>query len=422
MIEFLIIFTALLFSAFFSGYEIAYISANKVFLELEKNQSNFFAYSLRYITSHSSQFISALLLGNNVALVIYGIYSGELIMNWLNGFGLNLTELGFLLIQITISTAIIIITSEFLPKVFFQIYAEPLVKFFSPMALLIYFLLFIPNQIIVFITNIFIKFFNKNNSTIEETEAFGKLELGEFISKQVELAIDKENLDTEIELFQNALEFSSTKARDIMTPRTELCAVDIHDGFTELNKMFIESDYSKILVFDNTLDEIIGYVHHLDLFSKKRTIKSVIKKVEYVPETILINDLLNLLTKKRLSVAVVIDEYGGTAGIITIEDIVEELFGEIQDEHDDNEEILIENKQADNLFLFSARHEVSYLNDTYNFDLEESDSYSTLGGLIVYHFKNIPEINQVIIINDYQFTIKEATNNKIDIVEMLVLD
>lgn len=419
MITFLIIFTSLFFSAFFSGIEIAFISSNKVFLEIEKKQNNVFAKALNYITNHSSHFIAALLLGNNIALVIYGIYSGEMIVSWLNNLGYSFSEFNFILLKIFISTVIIIMTSEFLPKVFFQIYAEPLIKYLSPFALFLYFVLYIPNQIIVFITNNIIKLFNRNNANIEN-EAFGKLELGEFISKQVELAHDKANLDTEIELFQNALEFSSTKARDIMTPRTELCAVDIHDGFDELTNKFIESDYSKILVYHNTLDDIVGYVHHLDLFTKKRTIKSVLKKVEYVPETMLINDLLNLLTKKRLSLAVIIDEYGGTSGIITIEDIIEELFGEIQDEHDDNEEKLIEEQIDTNRYLFSARHEVDYINDTYDLDIEESDSYSTLGGFIVNHHNNIPEIDEVIAINDFEFIIKEASNNKIDVVEMVI--
>lgn len=419
MIDFLIIFITLFFSALFSGIEIAHISANKVFLEIEKNQNDIFAKALKYISNHSSQFIAALLLGNNIALVIYGIYSGRMIVEWLNMLGYSFSDFGLILIQTFISTVIIIMTSEFLPKVFFQIYAEPLIKYLSPFALFLYFILFIPNQIIVFVTNGIIKLFNKNK-TDEEEEAFGKLELGEFISKQVELSNDKENLDTEIEIFQNALEFSSTKARDIMTPRTELAAVDIHDNFSELTKKFIETDYSKILVYHNTLDDIVGYVHHLNLFTKKSNIKSVIKKVEYVPETMLINDLLNLLTKKRLSVAVVIDEYGGTAGIITIEDIIEELFGEIQDEHDDKEEKLIEEKLDPNHFLFSARHEVSYLNDTYALGIEENDSYSTLGGFIVYHHNNIPDVEEIIIIDNYHFTIKEASNNKIDVVEMVI--
>jgi len=419
VIIFLIIFSTLLFSAFSSGIEIAFISANKVFLEIEKNQNTIYAKCLRYLSKHSSHFIAALLLGNNIALVIYGIYSGQLIVEWLNSFGSHFSEFGLMILQTLISTAIIIITSEFLPKVFFQIYAEPLIKFLSPIALLIYFILYIPTQIIVFLTNSIIWLFNRNAVNNEEV-SFGKLELGEFISRQVELAEDKDNLDTEIEIFQNALEFSSTKARDIMTPRTELCAVEIHDTITDLTNNFIESDYSKVLVYNQSLDDIIGYAHHLDLFTKKRTIKSILKKVEYVPESMLINDILNILTKKRLSVAVVIDEYGGTSGIITVEDIIEELFGEIQDEHDDNEIALIEDKLGENKFIFSARQEVSYLNNAYNLNIEESDSYSTLGGFIVHHHNNIPDENEVIVINQFHFIIIESSNNKIDLVELTI--
>lgn len=419
MITFSIIFLTLLFSAFFSGVEIAFISANKVFLEIEKSQDTLYARCLRYLSNHSSQFIAALLLGNNIALVIYGIYSGQLIVDWLQSFGYHFSEFGLMIIQTLISTAIIIMTSEFLPKVFFQIYAEPLIKFLSPIALLIYFILYIPTQIIVFLTNGLIWIFNRNGVNHEEV-TFGKLELGEFISQQVDLAADKNNLDTEIEIFQNALEFSSTKARDIMTPRTELCAVEIHDSIADLTDNFVSSDYSKVLVYNQSLDDIIGYAHHLDLFTKKRTIKSVLKKVEYVPESMLINDILNILTKKHLSVAVVIDEYGGTSGIITVEDIIEELFGEIQDEHDDNEIALIADKIDENRFIFSARQEVSFLNNAYDLDIEESDSYSTLGGFIVHHYNNIPDVDEVIIINQFHFTIKEASNNKIDLVELIV--
>ena len=226
-----------------------------------------------------------------------------------------------------------------------------------------------------------------------------------------------ENVDSEIQLFQNALEFSGVKARDIMTPRTEIAAVDIYDSVTNLREKFVDTGYSKILVSQNSLDDIIGYVHSFDLFKKPKTIKSVIIPVEFVPETIFIKDVLELLTKKRKSVAVVLDEYGGTSGIICVEDIVEELFGEIEDEHDDVEE-LIEQVIDEETYIFSARLDVEYINETYKLDIPESDSYGTLGGFIVDFTTEIPQQGDKIVIDKFHFTIEETTNTKIELVKM----
>jgi CBS domain containing-hemolysin-like protein len=228
---------------------------------------------------------------------------------------------------------------------------------------------------------------------------------------------DHQNVDSEIQIFQNALEFSAVKAREIMTPRTELVAVELHSNINDLHKLFIETGYSKIVVYSNSLDDIVGYVHSFELFKKPKNIKSVTIPVEYVPETIFIKDTMNLLTKKRKSIAVVLDEYGGTSGIVTMEDIVEELFGEIEDEHDSDEE-LIEKQLSDNSYLFSARHEVEYLNETYKLNIPEGDSYETLGGFIVDFSKEIPQKGEQIAIGNFLFIIEEASNNKIEIVKI----
>jgi CBS domain containing-hemolysin-like protein len=232
---------------------------------------------------------------------------------------------------------------------------------------------------------------------------------------------DFEDVDSEIQIFQNALEFSGVKARDIMTPRTELVAVDIYDSVTELRELFISTGYSKILVYQNSIDDIIGYVHSFELFKKPRSIKSVMIPVEYVPETIFIKDGLNLLTKKRKSVAVILDEYGGTAGIMTVEDIIEELFGEIEDEHDSDEE-LVEQQLDETSYLFSARLDVEYLNQEYKLNIPENDSYGTLGGFIVNTSKEIPQKGNQITIDNFHFVIEEATNTKIEVVKMTISD
>jgi len=230
---------------------------------------------------------------------------------------------------------------------------------------------------------------------------------------------DHENMDSEIQIFQNALEFSGVKARDIMTPRTEISAVEIHDSVTELKNRFIETGYSKILVYQNSLDDILGYVHSFELFKKPKSIKSILIPVEFVPETIFIKEVLDLLTKKRKSVAIVLDEYGGTSGIITVEDIVEELFGEIEDEHDEVE-TLIEKQLSEDAYLFSTRLDVEYINQTFKLNIPESHSYGTLGGFIVNYTKEIPQKGEQITIDKFHFTIEEATNKKIELVKLEV--
>ena len=246
--------------------------------------------------------------------------------------------------------------------------------------------------------------------------AFTKLELGDYITEQMESVEEEDEVDSEIQLFQNALEFSEVKAREVMVPRTEIKAIELHETTKNLSKLFVETGMSKILVFKDTVDEIIGYVHSYELFKKPKTIKHILRPVEFVPETMLIHDILNVLTKKRKSMAVVLDEYGGTSGIMTVEDIVEELFGEIEDEHDTTD--LHEEQIGDNQYRFSARLEVDYINENYKLELPESEEYETLGGLITNITGEIPEQNEEIKSEDFLFRIIEVSNNKIDLVEV----
>ena len=415
-----IIFICLLFSAFFSGMEIAFVSSNKVFLGIEKMQDGFVAKILTKITQNPSKFIASMLVGNNIALVIYGFTMGDLIIKLIYPEYINNDNLPFqvLLIQTLISTAIILITAEFLPKVFFQIYANTFIKIFAVPAYFFYQLLYYISSFVIWISDFFLRKLFKTEGD-EAQLFFSKVELGNFISEQMNAVDDHETVDSEIQIFQNALEFSGVKARDIMIPRTEISAVEIHDSVKELKSLFIETGFSKILVFQSSLDDIIGYVHSFELFRKPRTIKSVMIPVEFVPETMFIKDVMNLLTKKRKSVAIVLDEYGGTSGMITIEDIVEELFGEIEDEHD-FDETFIEEQLNEKEFRFSTRLDVEYINEVYKLNIPEEDSYSTLGGFIVNHVKEIPQKGEVIEINNFQFIIEEASNKKIEQVKMIV--
>ncbi|MFV5702882.1 hemolysin family protein [Flavobacterium sp. XS2P12] len=414
--EISIIILCLILCAFFSGMEIAFISSNKIYLEIEKKQDNFISKILTKLTEKPSKFIAAMLIGNNIALVIYGFFMGELLMGWINVLGYHFSGLLNFFIQILIATLVVLITAEFLPKVFFQIYANTLIRVFAIPAYGFYMLFYFVSTFFIWVSDFVLKKFFKTEGD-QVPLYFSKVELGNYITEQMSTVEDNEEVDSEILMFQNALEFSGVKARDVMSPRTEIAAIDLYDSIEELNKLFIETGYSKIVVYQNSLDDIVGYVHSFDLFKKPNNIKEIVISVEFVPETIYIKDAMNLLTKKRKSVAVVLDEYGGTSGIITIEDIVEELFGEIEDEHDSEEE-LIENELGDDAYIFSTRLDVEYLNQTYKLDIPESDSYGTLGGFIVDYTKDIPQKGDVINIGNFHFIIEEATNKKIELVKM----
>ncbi|MCC1483178.1 hemolysin family protein [Winogradskyella immobilis] len=421
-----IIITSLFLSAFFSGMEIAYVSSNKIHIELEKKQGGFLGNILSKLTAKPSKFIATMLIGNNIALVIYGFKMGDVLVNWLQSFlpsdstFVNLITGDFLLFsQTVISTLIILLTAEFLPKVFFQMYSNTLLKVLALPTYLFYILFSIISNFVIWISDFVLKTFFKTEGDMVEL-ALTKVELGNFITEQMESVEDDDEVDSEIQIFQNALEFTEVKAREVMIPRTEITAIDISDSVENLSKLFIETGYTKIIVYKNSIDDILGYVHSFELFNNPKTIKSILIPVGFVPETILIKDVLNILTKKRKSIAVVIDEYGGTSGIMSVEDIIEELFGEIEDEHDSI--ALIEEQIGENNYRFSARLEVDYLNETYKLNLPESDQYETLGGLIVNHTEGIPQLDDTIKIDNFMFKIIEVSSTKIDTVRLKILE
>jgi CBS domain containing-hemolysin-like protein len=414
-----VIIISVLFSAYFSGMEIAFVSANKIYLEIEKKQRGFFSYFLKKITKKSSKFIATMLLGNNVALVIYGIYSGQLILDIFFPHLNSAESLGFthILYQTLISTLVILITAEFLPKVFFQIYANSLLKFLSFPAYFFYVLLSPITFVLNWISNsVLSKYFRTKEDKMRVV--FSKDELGDYIKEELGNETNDNQIDSEIQIFQNALEFSNVRAREVMVPRAEIISVDRYIDTSMLNEIFIKSGLSKILIHRKDIDDILGYVSLMDVFKKHKNFKSIIKPVEFIPESMFINDVLNLLAKKRKNIALVIDEYGGTSGIITKEDIIEELFGEIEDEHDSPN--FLENKIDNNSFLFSARLEIDYLNEQYKLDIPVSDQYETLGGFIVHINQDIPLIDQVLKIDQFQFKIKEVSNTKIETVELKI--
>ena len=366
---------------------------------------------LTKLTRKPSKLLATMLVGNNVALVVYGFEMGKVMTVLLPPFFQNV------LWHTIISTLIILITAEFMPKVFFQIYANQLLKVFAIPAYFFYLLFYPFSSFVMWISDFVLRVFFKTKGDYEPL-SFSKVELVDYISEQMENAPKKEEVDSEVQMFQNALEFSGVKAREIMIPRTEIVAVELNESIENLIATFVSSGFSKILIYNENIDDILGYVHSFDMFKKPKTIKEVLIPIVNIPETIQINEVLNILTRKRKSMAVVLDEYGGTSGIVTLEDIVEELFGEIEDEHDKDK--FIEEQISDTEYLFSARLEVEYLNETYHLDIPESEEYETLGGFIVLYNEGIPTQGEVIEIPPFTFTIEACTQTKIETVRLTV--
>jgi len=408
-----IIILSLLLSAFFSGLEIAFVSSNRLFLEIQKKQTGISSILLKKCTENPSRFIATMLVGNNISLVIYGIFMGERIISILfpEINNQNNVQLDILLYQTTISTLIILITAEFLPKVFFRLYAHKLITLFAIPAATFFYLFSPITSSIMNLTDWILKNIFKTK-TDKVQFSFSKLELGDYIEVQMENSKNKDQIDPEIQIFQNALDFSDLRSRETMVPRTEIIAIDITTKASKLKETFINTGFSKIPVYRGSIDDIIGYIHAFEMFKHPRKIEDVILPVSFVPEPMPINKVLELLSKQRSSMAIVLDEYGGTAGLITVEDIVEELFGEIEDEHDHIEHI--EKIISNNKFEFSTRLEVDYINQNYQLGIIENELYETLGGWIVFHTAEIPDKQEIIEIDNFRITILEASSTKIE--------
>ena len=412
--QIIIIVSALICSAFFSGMELAYVSSNKIYIEIEKKQQNFLAGILKKITKRPSKFIATMLIGNNIALVVYGFFMGDILMQFIPIQGPSV-----LLVHTLLSTLLILLTAEFLPKVFFQIYANDLVKFFAVPAYFFYLVFSFVSEFILWISDLVLKYIFKTDGD-KVRLSFSKIELGNYISEQMQAIETEDEVDSEIQIFQNALDFSDIKSREVMIPRTEVTAVDITTSVEQLSQLFTETGRSKIIIYKNNIDDVVGYAHSFELFKKPLSIEDILIPVVFVPETILAKDVLNILSKKHKSIAVVVDEYGGTSGVITVEDIIEELFGEIEDEHDNI--ALVEEIIKENHYRFSARLEVDYLNENYKLSLPEQEHYETLGGMIVNFIEGIPEAGDVVVVDKYQIKIIEVSKTKIDLVSIEISD
>ena len=409
----------LIFSAFFSGMEIAFVSADKITLELIHQKGGRVGGILGIFHRNRAHFLATTLVGNNLALVAYGVFMGNLLGSWLADILPDFLNFdSFILIaQSILSTLVVLITAEFMPKSLFMLNPSFMLRLFAIPMGLIYAVLWIFVLPVVYISKFMItKVFKLEYS--EEKPVYGITDLNNYIKKNI-TSVPEEEHEIDTKIFNNALEFKEVKVRECLIPRTEIVAVDIEDDIETLKDAFIESGHSKIVIYKESIDDVIGYCHSLELFKKPSTIKKILTPIIIVPETTPANELLVQFINEHKSLALVVDEFGGTSGIVSMEDVIEEIFGEIRDEHDD--EYLVEDKLSETEFLFSARHEIDYLNDTYELELPEGD-FDTLGGLILNVNEDIPDINEVITHENFEFTIVSMQDNRIDRVKLALID
>jgi len=413
--DYLLVFTSLLLSAFFSGMELAYLASNRLKIEVQIKQNTFQGKILSVLYKKDTSLLAMLLLGNNIALVVYGISAASILNPVILEWGIT-NNASVLILQTLLSTLLVLVTAEFLPKAIVQINPNNFLNVGSLVLLMIFWILYLPTQIVLLFSNLILRLFGIQNQNSDKV--FSKVDLEHYVDDLSSRIKAEQEFSNEMLILRNALDFSNVKARDCMVPRTEIIAVDIDEELDVVQKLFINKGLSKIIVYRDSIDNIIGYVHSYDLFTRPLSIKQVLKPISFVPTVISGKELLEKFTKQAGSLAVVTDEYGGTAGIITLEDVIEEIFGEIEDEHDNDD--WIEERINDKEFLFSARVDIDYLIETYNLDLEESNEYETLAGLMIFHLEKIPEQNTTLRIGNYKFIIEEVSDRKIEKVRLII--
>lgn len=413
-----IIILALLMSAFFSGMEIAFVASNKLRIELDKKQGLFSSKIVTILTLSPGHYITTMLVGNNIALVVYGLYMAKILEPSIQT--IITSEIGILLIQTVLSTLIILMTAEFLPKTLVRINPNLVLNVFA-LPVLIFYIVFFPlvYSIVNLVNLILKKFVRYGNLKLNKNTVFGKIDLYHLISEGSEEAQDEISDLDELKLFQNALEFSHVKVRECMIPRTEIVALEINSNIEDLKQRFVETGFSKILIYDESFDNFVGYITSKELFKTPKSISDQLIDVSFVPETMAANTLLQKLINENKSMVLVVDEFGGISGLVTIEDIIEEIFGEIEDEHDSTE--LVERQMSDTDFLFSARLEIDYVNEKYNLNIPESEEYETIAGFIFYHYESIPKIYERITIESLEFKILKVSKNRIELVQLKII-
>ena len=414
----IVVIVSLMFSAFFSGMEIAFLSSNKLKLEIEKKQSRVFNFIAGLFSRHAGQYITTILVGNNIALVVYSMFMSRLIQHWLRVTADGeLSGVSFL-IETVVSTVIIIYTAEFVPKAVVRLNPNFYYRTFAVPLYLLYLLFFPIAKIVTFIVTLLLRMFGLPMNVHQSLGSFDRVDLEHLLDEASESDQECEN-EKEIKLFQNALDFSDLLVRDCMVPRVDIEAIDRHSSVSELTERFIDTHYSRLLVYEESIDNIIGYVNTKTLFRRPETIDSMIKQVDYVPESMPVQKLLTSFIKQHHSVAVVIDEFGGTAGMVTIEDILEEIFGEIEDEHDDH--YLVEKKTGDQEFILSGRLEVKYLNEKYRLGIPESDDYDTLAGYVIDRYQGIPGTGETIVTDAMKIRVLRVDASRVELLRVTLL-
>ena len=416
--SYIVILVSLLFSAFFSGSEIAFVAANRLKIQVDNNAGLLAGKILSGFIRNSDRFIAAMLIGNNIALVIYGIYFADLVNPFLEGVFNN--DALVLLFQSIFATILILVTAEFLPKVFFQINPNSILNYVAIPLFLVNLILFVPTLLVLLLSKGILNLIGAKSGKTESV--FTKTDLMHFVQDVNERIRDNSEIDHEIKFLQNALDFSKIRVRDCMVPRTEIVALDVETDMETLRNTFVETGFSKIVIYRDDIDHIIGYVHSFDLFKKPTSIKQILLPISVIPEAMPSKQVMELFARQSGNIAIVVDEFGGTSGLITIEDLIEEIFGEIEDEHD--KEDWVEQQISENKYLFSARHEVDYLNERYRLNLPEDEDYETLGGLILNYLERIPEKNDVLELGEInlKITIVEVSDRRIELVEVERMD
>ncbi|EXZ90426.1 hemolysin family protein [Bacteroides fragilis] len=406
------------FSAFFSGMEIAFVSVDKLRFEMDR-KGGVSSRILSLFFRNPNDFISTMLVGNNIALVIYGILMAQIIGdNLLAGWITN--HFVMVLVQTVISTLIILVTGEFLPKTLFKINPNLALNVCAVLLFICYVVLYPISKFSSGVSYLFLRLFGMKVNKEASAKAFGKVDLDYFVQSSIDNAESEETLDTEVKIFQNALDFSAVKIRDCIVPRTEVVAVALDTSLEELKGRFVESGISKIIVYDGNIDNVVGYIHSSEMFRSPKDWRDHVKEVPIVPETMAAHKLMKLFMQQKKTIAVVVDEFGGTSGIVSLEDLVEEIFGDIEDEHDNTSYIC---KQiGEHEYVLSARLEIEKVNETFNLELPESDDYLTVGGLILNQYQSFPKLHELVSVGKYQFKIIKVTATKIELVRLKVME
>ncbi len=408
----------MVFSAFFSGMEIAFVSGNRMLAEVERGKNGISQRAISYFYRHPNNFVSTMLVGNNIALVIYGILFAQIFDATLFsslGDGERVTA------DTIASTVVVLFTGEFIPKLIFKSNPNTMLSLFAMPAMACYVVLYPISRFATLLSKCMLRLVGVRMQNVKDDAEFSKVDLDYLVQSSIDNARDEDDIEEEVRIFHNALDFSDTKVRDCMVPRTEIEAIDIDESDEEeLKNRFIETGFSKLVVYKDDIDHVVGYIHSSEMFRNPKQWRDSIRTLQFVPETMAAKKLMQTFLQQKRTLAIVVDEFGGTSGLVSLEDIVEEIFGDIEDEHDSNN--YIAKKTDDGEYVLSARLEIEKVNEMFDLELPESDDYMTVGGLILHEYQSFPKLNEIVKINNFEFKIIKSTMTKIELVRLKIND